>query len=162
MSSQAKMFEHMLRRLLANQRLSRSVVVEQEEWIQALPRSHQKEPQVNGKMMASRVRQSLTLGTLTSTSIYDKVESLDVPLDDPTGFAVGSWWMIGCKCVIHEWNKLRLGPLVPWGQWEWLRSNTERKEHIQVRISSKWCNQRYGQSNTIKAIQQTTQSKQYD
>ena len=38
--------------------------------------------------------------------------------------------MIRCRCVIHQWSELRLGPLVLWGQWEWLRSNTEKREHI--------------------------------
>ena len=91
MSSQAEMLEHMLRRLLADQRLSRSVVVEREEWTQALPESHWEEPRVNGDKMASPARQSLTLGTSTSTSTYDKVEGLDVTLDNPAGFADRSW-----------------------------------------------------------------------
>ena len=84
------MLEHMLRRLLADQHLSRLVVVEKEEWTQALPGSYWEEPQVSGEKMASRVRQSLTLGTSTSTSIYGKVEGLDVKLNDPAGFADGS------------------------------------------------------------------------
>ena len=81
--------------------------------------------------MASWARHNLTLGTSISTSTCDKVRGLDVTLDNPAGFADGSWWMIGCRCVIHEWSELRLGPLVPWGQWEWLRSNTKRRKHIE-------------------------------
>ena len=81
------MLEQMLGKLLADQRLSRSVMVKQEEWIQALPGSHQEEPQVNGERMASREWQSLTLGTSTSISTCGKVESLDITLDDPAGFA---------------------------------------------------------------------------
>ena len=73
MSSQAEMFKHMLRRLLADQRFFRLVVVEQEKWTQALPRTQQEEPRVSGDRMASRARQSLTLGTSTSTSTCDKV-----------------------------------------------------------------------------------------
>ena len=74
----AKMLEHKLRRLLADQRLFRSVVVEQEEWTQALPKNHREEPWVSGERMASWARQSLTLETSTSTSTCDKVEDLDV------------------------------------------------------------------------------------
>ena len=91
MSRQAEMLEQMLRRLLADQRLSRLVVVEREEWTQALPGSHREEPRVSGERMASRARQSLTLGTSTSTSTCGKVEGLDVTLDNPAGFADGSW-----------------------------------------------------------------------
>ena len=90
MSTQAEMLEHIFRRLLADQRLSRSIVVEQEEWTQALPRSHWEEPRVSGKRMASRARQSLTLGTSTSTLTCGKIKSLDVTLDGPAGFADGS------------------------------------------------------------------------
>ena len=136
MNSQTEMLEHMLRRLLANQCLSRSVVVGQEEWTQALPGSQREEPWVSGERMASRVWQSLTLGTSTSTSNCGKVEDLDVTLDDPASFADKSWWMIGCKCVIYEWSELYLKPLVPWGQWEWLKSDTKRKEHTRAQIQS--------------------------
>ena len=107
------MHEHILRRLLADQRPSRLVVVEQEEWTQALLGSQQEEPRVSGEKMAGRAQQSLTFGTLTSTLTYGKVESLDVTLDDPADFADGSWWMIGCRCVIQKWSELRFGPLVP-------------------------------------------------
>ena len=85
------MLEHMLRRLPADQRLCRLVVVKQEEWIQALPESHQEEPRVSGERIASRARQSLTLGTSTSTPTCGKVEGLDVTLDNPAGFADGTW-----------------------------------------------------------------------
>ena len=102
MSSQAEMLEQMLKKLLANQRLSRLVVVEQEEWTQALPGSQRKEPRVSGEKMASRARHSLILETSTSTSTYDKVGGLDVTLDNPAGFADRSWWMIRCRCVIYE------------------------------------------------------------
>lgn len=27
-------------------------------------------------------------------------------------YADGSWWMVGCECVIYQGGKLRLGPLV--------------------------------------------------
>ena len=91
MSSQAEMLEHILKKLLVDQRLSRSVVVEWEEWTQALPESHQEEPQVSGERMASRARQSLTLGTSISTSTCGKVEGLNVTLDNPASFADGSW-----------------------------------------------------------------------
>ena len=85
------MFEHILRRLFANQRLSRSVVVEQEKWTQALPGRQQEEPQVSSDRMASRAQQSRTFGTSTSISTCDKVEGLDVTLDDPAGLVDGSW-----------------------------------------------------------------------
>ena len=90
MSSQAEMLEHMLTRLLANQCLSRLMVVGQEEWTQALLGSHREELRVSGERMASRAQHSLTLGTSTSTSTCDKVGGLDVTLDDPAGFADGS------------------------------------------------------------------------
>ena len=102
MSSQAEMFKHILRRLLADQRLSRLVVVEREECAQSLLESYQEELQVSGEKMASRARQSLTCGTSTSISTRDKVEGLDVTLDDTAGFTDESWWMIGCRCVINE------------------------------------------------------------
>ena len=47
-----------------------------------------------------------------------KVEGLGVTLDDPAGFADRSWWMIGCRCVIYKWNKLRFEPLVLGEQWK--------------------------------------------
>ena len=85
------MLEYMFRRLLADQRLSRSVVVKQEEWTQALPESHQENPWVSGEKMASRAQQSLTLGTSTSISTCGKVKDLDLTLDNPAGFADKSW-----------------------------------------------------------------------
>ena len=85
------MLEHMLRRLLADQRLSRLVVIEREKWTQVLRGSHQKEPQVSGESIASRARQSLTLGTSISTLTFGKIEGLDMTLDDPAGFADEFW-----------------------------------------------------------------------
>ena len=87
MSSQAEMLEHIFKRLLADQRLSRLVLEEQEEWTQTLPESHQEELRISCEKIISQTRQSLTLGTSTSTSTYGKVKSLDVTLDDLTDFA---------------------------------------------------------------------------
>ena len=102
MSSQAEKLEHMLRKLLANQRFSRLVVMEQKKLTQTLPGSQQKELRVSDKKMASQARQNQTFGTSTSTSTYGKVEGLDVTLDDPAGIADRSWWIMGCKCMIYE------------------------------------------------------------
>ena len=55
--------------------------------------------------MASRARQSLTLRTSTLTSTCGWVEGLDITWDNLAGSTDVSWWMIGCKCVIHEWNE---------------------------------------------------------
>ena len=91
MSLQAEMFKHMLRRLLADQRISKLVVVEQEEWIWVLLRSHLKEPRLSGERIASRAQQNLTLRMSILISICGKVEGLDVTLDNPAGFADGFW-----------------------------------------------------------------------
>ena len=42
--AQAEMLKYKLKRLFAKQRLSRLMVVEQEEWTQALPGNHQEKP----------------------------------------------------------------------------------------------------------------------
>ena len=87
----------MLRKLFADQCLSRSVVVEREEWTQAQPRSHRKESRVSDDRMASRARQSLILGTSILTSTCDKVKGLNVTLDNSAGFAddLDKWWDVG-------------------------------------------------------------------
>ena len=132
------MLEHILRKLLADQRLSRLIVVEQEMWTQALLEIHQEESRVNGESIASRARQSLTLGMSTLTSNYSKVKGLDVTLDNLASLENKPWWMIRCSCVIYEWSVLRLEPLVSWGQWKWLKSNTKRREYTQVQMHSNW------------------------
>ena len=84
------MLKQMLRRLLADQRLSRLLVVEQKKWTQALPRNHQEKPWINDERKTSRAGQSLPHETSISTSTCDKVEGLDITLDYPAGFADGS------------------------------------------------------------------------
>ena len=91
MSRQAKMLENMLRKLLVDQRLSRSVVMQQEEWTQ---NSTRKPPRwAAGKRWEDGQPGTvgLTLRTSISASTCGKVEGLDVTLDDPAGFADGSW-----------------------------------------------------------------------
>ena len=111
MSRRAEMLEHMLKRLLADQRLSRSVMVKREEWTQSStkkpPRGAAGKQWEDGQLGMI----DLTFRTSISASTCGKVEGLDVTLDDPAGFADRFWWMIGCECVIHKWSKLHLGPL---------------------------------------------------
>ena len=110
------------------------MVVEQEEWTQS---STKKPPRgAAGKRWKDGQPGTvgLTFKTSTSASTCGKVKGLDVTLNDPAGFADGSWWMIGCECVIHEWSKLRLWPLELWradGE-----NDTESREHFQTRIRS--------------------------
>ena len=102
MSRRVEMLEQMLRKLLANQRLSRLVVVEQEKWTQ---NSTKKPPrEAAGKQWENGQPDTvgLTLKTSISASTCSKVKGLDVTLDDLAGFADGFWWMIVCECMIHE------------------------------------------------------------
>ena len=48
------MVEHKLRKLFADQCFSKLVVVEQEEWTQALPETYQEKPQVRSEKTANR------------------------------------------------------------------------------------------------------------
>ena len=43
-------------------------------------------------------------------------EGLDVTLDWSGGMDAGSWWIVGCKCVIHQGVELRYGLLAVLGK----------------------------------------------
>ena len=145
MSCWAKMLEQMLRRLLTDQRLSRLVVVKQEEWTQSSSRKSLRGAVGKWWKEGKPGTVGLTLRTSISVSTCGKVEGLDVTLDNPADFTDGSWWMIGCECVIYKWSELRLGSLELWRADS--ENNIKSREHFQTQIQS--------------AIR-SEQSKQYD
>ena len=68
-------------------------------------------------------------------------------------YADESCWMIRCKCVIHQATELRPWLLGLWG---------EIMQTIDWIIQSKRYNQRYGQSDIIKAMQLSIRQKWYN
>ena len=59
--SQIEIFEHKFKKLLADQRFCRWVMVEQKDWIYALPKNYQEEPQEHGKKIVGQARQTWLL-----------------------------------------------------------------------------------------------------
>ena len=57
-----------------------------------------------GKLDSWDVNISFNLGQSESSSLVAnaKVKGLDMTLDNPAGFADGSWWIIGYETVIYE------------------------------------------------------------
>ena len=94
--AQAEILEHKLRKLIADQRLSRLVLVKQEDWTHALLRSHHEKLRVSGKRIASRARLAWLLGRQHQLQLMvnAKVKDLNVTLDNPADSADESWWMI--------------------------------------------------------------------
>ena len=71
-----------------------------------------------------------------------------MPVDGPR-------WMVGCEYVIYQGGEFCLGLLAVCGADN--KNDTKSREHFQAQKLNKY-NQRYGQSNAIKAIWLAIQS----